>query len=97
LTDQERRQALRRTLESERGEFPDHYPDDKTKQWGAPGSSARLRMIAGELARQCRAAKKNSNDTSAAVGCWEDDLNWLKDNFYNPMTFSFRWPQTDPE
>jgi hypothetical protein len=89
-----RQRALRKAFNLAPADLPGTYPHDYLADWGAAESSKRLEKIANSLASNCRTARKRSTDMSAAIDDWERDLDWLRREFYNPLTFSFRWPDT---
>ena len=59
--------------------------------WGEPGTGQRLHKMAMHIAYL---VDKNSGRQSlgAAVRDWNDDLKWLKAEFYRGV-FNFNWPQ----
>jgi len=91
---QERRRALRKAFRVPAEDLPGTYTADYLKQWGNAKSSERLEKMANSIASNCRTAHNQSMDMSVAIEHWERDLAWLKKEFYNPLTFSFRWPQS---
>ncbi len=66
-------------------------------EWGKSNSSARLRKMAESIAAFCRNAKrKNAADMDDAIQEWEDDLRWLKQQYYlGRFDKSFAWPHTN--
>ena len=65
------------------------------KEWNAPKTPWRLKKIANCLATFAKNAKRRSNSDSfrQAIEDWEDDLAWLKRNFYTGIYDSkFVWP-----
>lgn len=65
------------------------------QQWGAPGSSLRLRKLAYEIASFARNAKrKRSANLAVAVAQWEADLSYLYQQYY-VRRFRFAWPETE--
>ena len=87
-----RKRPLREAFMFAPDDLPGTYPDGYLADWGAAESSKRLEKIANSLASNCRTARNRSTDMSAAIDDWERDLNWLKSQFYNPLSFSFMWP-----
>ena len=68
---------------------------DNMKEWNAPKTPWRLKKIAYCLATFAKNAKRRSNSDSfwQAIEDWEDDLAWLKRNFYTGIYDSkFVWP-----
>lgn len=64
------------------------------EKWGRPNSSQRLHQIATHLASMCRNFKgRSTGDYATAVRHYQNDLAWLKDEFYRGR-FSFEWPCT---
>jgi hypothetical protein len=74
------------------GPIPPVFPKDYQKEWGDPGSVARLRKLAESIAAFARNAKrKKSANMQAAVQDWEADLEFLYDEYYCGK-FNFGWP-----
>lgn len=66
---------------------------DYHQAWAAPGTAARLKRLAREIARFVRHAKsKRSADMSSAIDDWEADLKYLYDTYY-VRRFGFGWPR----
>lgn len=65
------------------------------KEWCSPRSAGRLLKLANTLASFARNAKRRAAEMSAAISDWEQDLAWLKDEFYHGR-FTFPWPSTGP-
>lgn len=64
------------------------------EKWGIPRSSERLYQIATHLASMCRNFKgRSDSDYGAAVRDYENDLAWLKEEFYRGR-YTFKWPST---
>ncbi len=63
------------------------------EEWGDAASSQRLHKIANSIASFAKNAKKRSKPPELAIEEWEEDLEWLKNNFYHGH-FSFHWPST---
>ena len=65
------------------------------KEWYAPKTPWRLKKIAYCLATFAQNAKRRENSDSywQSIEDWEDDLAWLKRNFYDGVYDSkFVWP-----
>jgi hypothetical protein len=68
---------------------------DYMVSWGPPGSSARLKKLASEIASFTRNGKrKRSANLSVAVADWEADLDYLYRKYYVGK-FRFAWPRID--
>jgi hypothetical protein len=69
------------------------------QQWGEPKSAQRVRKMANSIATFCRNAKhKSGADMGDAIAEWEDDLDWMKQRFYDGhLSLQFKWPTTDRE
>ena len=68
---------------------------DYMKAWSVPKTHWRLKKIAYCLASFAKNAKRKSNwySYSQCIEEWEDDLAWLKQNFYDGVYDSkFEWP-----
>lgn len=76
--------------EAFRDELPFVESKEYMESWGLPGHRLRLQRIAWHLAMLIRSRRKNTSQ-HVAVSEWEDDLKWLKRNFYTPF-LRFRWP-----
>jgi hypothetical protein len=75
-------------------ELPGRYSQHYLQEWGPAESGARLKKIADKLASECRTRRDAKKDFSVAISHWENDLGWLKETFYNPLTYGFKWPTT---
>lgn len=66
------------------------------KQWGLPGSVARLMKLANTIAALCRNAKRSSKNFEQAIADWEDDLSYLKIKYFDQRLNLERleWPET---
>ncbi|WP_318471907.1 hypothetical protein [Photobacterium leiognathi] len=62
-------------------------------QWAKPSSAGRLKKMAETLAALIRNAKRKSVDMSVAIRNWEDDLQWLKDRYYEQYQDQWKWPK----
>ena len=89
-----RRRALRRAFELPAEDLPGTYTSTYLSEWGTRKSSQRLQKMANSIAYNCQSAYNKPSDMSVAIEHWERDLAWLKKEFYNPLTFSFTWPQS---
>jgi hypothetical protein len=64
-------------------------------EWGKPLTAQRLRKLANTLAALTRNAKRRDQASwGAAIDDWEDDLWFLRQNYYVDL-FHFGWPATD--
>ena len=63
-------------------------------EWGEPNSSARLQKLANTIAALTRNAKRKRRSPIAAIRDWENDLEFLKSNYYDGV-YDFYWPTTD--
>jgi len=72
------------------GAIPDVEDDDYMEEWGRPRQSKRLWRIAHHIAWLIR-SRKSIPSMRYAVRDWQDDLDWLQEEFYtNRMRFT--WP-----
>jgi hypothetical protein len=72
------------------GAIPDVEDDDYMEEWGRPRQSKRLWRIAHHIAWLIR-SRKSISSMRYAVRDWQDDLDWLQEEFYtNRMRFT--WP-----
>ncbi len=62
-------------------------------QWAKPSSAGRLKKMAETLAALIRNAKRKSVDMSVPIRNWEDDLQWLKDRYYEQYQDQWKWPK----
>ena len=88
---------VRRALLSQifMGNLPPVFPPDYLHSWGTPASSARLQELAETIAAFTRNAKRNqSADMSDAIHDWEDDLQFLYEEYY-VHHFHFAWPSNE--
>lgn len=97
LPQSERRSLLRTAFELERSALPGQYPEWYLQEWGHAESSTRLKKLADKIAWSCRSyRKRDDKDFDTAIDHSENDLAWLKDTFYNPLTYDFEWPSSKP-
>lgn len=74
--------------------LPQLLPPSKMAEWGEPRSAQRLKKMADSIARLVRRAKRRGDEKlDTAVGEWEDDLQFLHDEYY-ARVFRFNWPRT---
>ncbi|MEZ8287477.1 hypothetical protein BCU17_22055 [Vibrio splendidus] len=62
------------------------------REWGEPNTTARLKKLANTIAYLTKNSKRSSNNTTVAISEWEEDLKWLKDNYYRNGKYSWSWP-----
>lgn len=65
-------------------------------EWGEPKSSARLQKLTHTIASLVRNAKRNPHDTADAIRDWENDLEYLRETFYDRWG-DFPWPSVEVE
>ena len=85
-----RQKILRRAFTSI---LPGLWSREYMEEWGSPNSSERLQKLANTLASLATLAKRRTNPLEQAIDEWEDDLAWLRDEFYHGR-FTFAWPST---
>lgn len=90
-----RRDLLQEAYELELDSLPGDYTEEYIEEWGPAESGARLKRIANHLAANCRNFRGRKNDYSLAISHWEEDLEWLREKLYNPLTYGFTWPETE--
>jgi hypothetical protein len=84
-----RRSILARVFE---GPLPPVFPPDYLREWGAPGSSARLHKMADSIASFARLRKqRDAKRFAKAIQDWESDLGYLHRTYYIGR-FGFGWP-----
>ncbi|SUQ33785.1 hypothetical protein [Vibrio vulnificus] len=49
--------------------------------------------MAETLAALTRNAKRKNQSMGAAIRDWEDDLQWLKDRYYEQYQDHWKWPK----
>jgi hypothetical protein len=65
-------------------------------QWGTAKSARRLQKLANTMAALCRSNKRREAPSVAAICHWEEDLAWLKSEFYDGVyDGQFGWPLAD--
>ncbi|WP_135444955.1 hypothetical protein [Vibrio tasmaniensis] len=62
------------------------------REWGEPSSTARLKKLANTIASLAKNSKRSPNNTLEAISDWEEDLRWLKENYYRDGKYSWSWP-----
>ena len=70
--------------------IPDVKDDDYMEEWGRPSQSKRLWRIAHHIAWLIR-SRKSIPSMRYAVRDWQDDLDWLREEFYTNR-MKFNWP-----
>lgn len=74
------------------GALPPVFEPAYLREWGKPQSAARLQKMAETLAALSRNAKrKKSAQMRSAIKSWDQDLEFLYQNFYIDR-FNFAWP-----
>lgn len=70
--------------------------DDKdyASEWGEPKTSERLYKLAHTIAALTRNAKRHPHDKSEAISDWEQDLEYLRETFYEGWG-DFPWPDVE--
>ena len=86
LSIQERRSCLADAMTSD--DLPRVLSDEYMEEWGEASSRKRLHRIAWHI-RMCT---RTHNQHDEAVGKWDADLLWLKNNYYRPF-MRFTWPK----
>lgn len=88
LSTSERHRILDAVFEQE---LPPVFDPEYMDSWGEPGSPERLHKMARSLAAFARNAKRHQDmDYRAAIEAWEDDLDYLHDEYYTGR-FNFAW------
>ena len=67
-------------------EFSEEFPEYEISEWGDPESSDRLKKMASHITWVMGIHSSHTY----AVEDWQEDLDWMKKEFYDPR-FSFRW------
>jgi len=94
LTQAERREILDEVIAAalRAASPPDEY---YLGQWGDPRTPDRLRKTANCIASFVRLRKLDTTkDNSVAIGDWEEDLRYLKSQYYGSLGSRFVWPDT---
>ncbi|HUZ06585.1 MAG TPA: hypothetical protein VMV89_03775, partial [Candidatus Paceibacterota bacterium] len=76
-------------------DVPNLVTDEEKRDWGGACSGQRLKKMAYSIAAFCRNAKrtKRAFEKRRAIENWEDDLAWLKKQYYDDV-FDFNWRST---
>lgn len=85
-----RQQILRCVLFND---IPKVNTPDYMEEWGAPKTATRLKKLAESIASFTRNAKRNINSYQIAIDDWENDLEYLYENYYHSK-LGFCWPNT---
>jgi len=75
--------------------LPNVMDSDYMAQWGRPQSAKRLKKMAESLAAFTKNAKRkrSQGNFDVAIADWEEDLAWLKEEFYDGVyNRIFPWP-----
>lgn len=75
------------------GRLPNVVDDSYMQGWGEPNTKKRLRKLAYSIASFTCLSKRKRNPSQKAIDDWEEDLAWLKKEFYHGR-FTFSWPDT---
>ena len=88
----QRQTILKRVFEL--NEIPNFAPSEFVAEWGSSSSARRLKKMAYSMAAFCKNAKrKRRSIMTRAVENWEDDLAWLKIQYYDgKFDKEFNWP-----
>ena len=76
-------------------QLPNVMDSDYMAQWGRPQSAKRLKKMAESLAAFAKNAKRkrSQGNFDVAIADWEEDLAWLKKEFYDGVYSKvFSWP-----
>jgi hypothetical protein len=69
------------------------FPESYLGQWGSARSAKRLNKMAQSIASFCRSARsRNAAEMSCATQEWEEDLAYLKNEYYAGHSDEFIWP-----
>ena len=91
LTQNRRQQILNFAFSSSRLPWVDD--EEYMMKWGAAESPARLKRIADHLATMGRSQRRKRH--MKALKKYDEDLEFLKNQFYDPMALQFDWPNTN--
>lgn len=91
LTVTERRGILVQCFEAKQLEFTEVSDDAYKQRWGRPCSAMRLHRIASHLKYLAETMGKDPRKLQAGEH-WTQDLNWLKENYYQNFRTKFSWP-----
>ena len=92
ITSWERQVILREVYEEQ---LPNLVDSGYMAQWGSPQSAQRLKKMAESIASFTRSAKRkrSQGNFDVAIADWEEDLAWLKKEFYDGVYDRiFLWP-----
>lgn len=92
VTRWKRQIILREVYENQ---LPNVMDSDYMAQWGRPQSAKRLKKMAESLAAFAKNAKRkrSQGNFDVAIADWEEDLAWLKKEFYDGVYSKvFSWP-----
>jgi hypothetical protein len=92
-SESQRREALKKAYEVSVEQYSEEYSEKYLSEWGEPETSNRLRKIAESVAAFCR-SHRGQPGRETAIGHWESDLEWLRNQYYNPLSYAFEWPST---
>lgn len=92
-TDAERRRVLD-GLFNGNIQMPRSLPEQYVVQWGDTRSVTRLRKMACSIASFARQHKRKRNASVQAIGKWQNDLAYLRRQYYEPFSSHFDWPAT---
>lgn len=74
------------------GILPKVRSQEYMDEWGKPQTAERLQKMANSLASFVRNARRRQNaDFRQAIQEWEEDLAYLKEQYYDAS--DFRWPE----
>ena len=77
-------------------ELPRIVEENDGDEYGDPLTSKRLEAVANLLASHLRNAKRrDSHSMRFAISDWEDDLAFLKEQYYIGAELRFSWPNTN--
>jgi hypothetical protein len=64
-------------------------------EWGDPNTEERLKKMSQSLAYFAKQKRRLDEDKfEKAIMDWEDDLDYLKEKYYDENNFGFTWPDT---
>lgn len=78
-------------------DVPNSCGAEMQEEWGAASTCRRLKKLSYTIASFVKLKKrmKSRDRYSQAIRDWEDDLSWLKEQYYAPCQPRFTWPRTD--
>lgn len=90
-------QSTRRVIlqDAYESELPWKANAEYLAEFGAPRTAQRLQKLANCIAASARNTKRRDNSGSfeVAISHWEDDLDWMRCEFYAGH-YDFHWPST---